>query len=103
MKDRRQRRLPAIAQHLHDGVGDESVLAHIRRDGKGRLAYAPIIKVPQIVVRMVATMEASGGMPAAFRIAGLTAKMYDMVMNVVPPANSSRPKVVPHAGSRSSG
>ena len=33
---------------------------------KGRFAYKPMITVPKIAVTMVATSEASAGMPAAF-------------------------------------
>ena len=37
----------------------------------------------------------SAGMPALLRIAGFTTTMYDMVVNVVRPAMTSREKVVP--------
>ncbi len=65
----------------------------------GRLAYRPITSVPTIAVMMVATIEGPSGMPAAFRIAGLTAIMYDIVTNVVTPASTSRRNVVPLASS----
>src|ERR1700756_4358994 len=44
---------------------------------------------------MVAIMDGPAGIPAAFRIAGFTTMMYDIVTNVVIPATTSRPKVVP--------
>ena len=44
---------------------------------------------------MVAIIEGPAGIPAAFKIAGFTTMMYDIVTNVVMPATTSRPKVVP--------
>src|SRR6266481_7345335 len=66
---------------------------------KGRFAYSPIRSVPKIAVTMVAIMDGPAGIPAAFRIAGFTTMMYDIVTNVVIPATTSRLKVVP-AGAR---
>ena len=65
----------------------------------GRLAYRPITSVPTTAVITVATIEGPSGMPAAFRMAGLTAIMYDIVTNVVTPASISRRNVVPAASS----
>ena len=61
---------------------------------KGRFAYSPIRSVPKMAVRMVAVREASAGMPAVFRMAGLTATMYAIVKKVVSPATTSRRTVV---------
>ncbi len=47
-----------------------------------------------MAVRMVAVSDAPGGIPAVFRMAGLTATMYDMVKKVVSPAMNSRRTVV---------
>jgi len=41
----------------------------------GRFAYRPMTTVPKMAVTMVATIEASAGMPAALRIAGFTTTM----------------------------
>jgi len=46
---------------------------------------------------MVAVIDGPAGMPALFRIAGLTTMMYDMVVNVVSPARISRRKLLPWA------
>src|SRR5215472_1636467 len=56
--------------------------------------------VPNTAITTVATREGSIGMPAAFRIAGFTTMMYDMVTKVVSPATTSRPKVVPVSSNR---
>jgi hypothetical protein len=42
---------------------------------KGRFAYSPIKSVPKTAVIVVATIEASAGIPAAFKMAGLTTTM----------------------------
>src|SRR5271167_1084738 len=55
----------------------------------GRLAYRPITSVPTTAVITVATIEGPSGIPAAFKMAGLTAIMYDIVTNVrAPPAET---------------
>jgi hypothetical protein len=51
--------------------------------------------VPNIAVITVATIDGPSGMPAAFRIAGLTATMYAIVTKVVTPASTSRRRLVP--------
>src|SRR5215467_12665411 len=61
----------------------------------GRFAYNPMNSVPKIAVTMVAIIEGRAGIPAAFRIAGFTTMMYDIVTKVVRPATASRPRVVP--------
>jgi hypothetical protein len=49
---------------------------------------------PKAAVRIVAAMQASYGMPAAFRIAGLTMIMYAIEMKVTIPAVTSLRMVV---------
>jgi hypothetical protein len=53
--------------------------------------------VPNIAVITVATIDGPSGMPAALRIAGLTATMYAIVTKVVTPASTSRRRLVPAA------
>jgi len=62
---------------------------------KGRFAYRLISVHPNTAAATVATKLGPAGIPALLRMAGFTTTMYDMVVNVVNPAITSREKVVP--------
>ena len=92
--DGAERGLPRDAGAEINGLREVGADSHPGREGEGKIVIKAMSSVLMAAVMAVTVTTAACGVPASFKIRGLTARIEAIAVNVVSPAGNSRPTVV---------